>query len=792
MIKHNLLVAIRSYLRFKSQFLINLIGLASGFASALIIFLWVVDETSTDKFHEKDERLYKVMQNFKLPDGTMTLDITPYPLSKVLLEELPEVEEVASLNSLFWFNGAEGILSKQDDNVKALALFATDNFFEVFTYPLLHGSKDQVLADKKGVVISESLAKKMYQNTDNAVGKVIEWEHRIFNGTFQVAGVFKDIPHNSSAKFDIVFDYDVLLDNNEHIKRWNSDHAETYIVLREGADIDSFNDKIKNLIQDKHEIRANSTLFAQLNSDRYLNGQYENGQPVGGRISYVRAFTAIALFILIVASINFINLSTAQASRRMKEVGVKKALGLPRETLIRQFMFESFLMVVLSLLAAMMFLWLLLPQLNELTGKQLQLNINPGLILPIVLTVIFTTLLSGSYPAFYLSSFKPAVVLKGKLNLSFGDQWVRKGLVIFQFAISVVFIIGFMITNRQIEYTQTKNLGYNRDNVIFFRPDGKFTEEHFNALMPRIQNVPGVVAVSATLGDMFDNMSPNAGWSWDGKLEKEDIPYPSLQINHGFIETLGIVMKEGRSYSDDFSTEQNNVILNEAAVKLIGYDNPVGKTIKFYDENRTIIGVVKDFHYGSLHEEIEPVFFRYFPQGRNFIIKVMAGTEQATLGAIEEIYRDVKPSDPFEFIFMDDKYSALYDTEKRVASLSQYFTVIAVLISCLGMFGLAAFTTEKRLKEIALRKVMGSTNMDIVTLLVRDFTKVVLISIVIALPIGYLLIKDWLEGFAYRIDLSIWYFLLTAVLTIAICWLTVSFVTFKAAQKNPLISLRSE
>jgi len=543
------------------------------------------------------------------------------------------------------------------------------------------------------------------------------------------------------------------------------------------------------------------TLFVSRYSDKYLYGHYENGVQSGGRIEYVWLFSIIAVFILAIACINFMNLSTAQASRKMKEVGVKKTMGANRNALIAQFLGESTLMAFLSLAVAVILVVLLLPQFNEFTNKRLHFTINPGMILSVAGIVLFTGIAAGSYPAFYLSRFDPTKCLKGKLIVSFGERWIRKGLVVTQFVISVIFIVGFLIINQQLEFTQTKNLGYSKDNILVFERQGRRANwNDQEAFMSTLRNIPGVIGASCMNGSILDpEESEHSGFTWEGQAPGgRESQYPSPRISQKFIETMGIELKEGRTFSNQYAEqeEESKIIVNEAAVKLMGFRDPVGKTIYYGSvdnpKEKQIIGVVKDFHFGSLHGEVKPVFFMYGSREKDVVVKIRAGSEKTAIKSLREAYAKFHPEFPFEFTFLDDDYQALYDSENKIAVLSKYFAAIAIIIPCLGLLGLAAFTLQTRRKEIGIRKVLGASEGNIVRLLSGDFTRLVLIAIIIALPISYFVASKWLESFAYRIDLKWWFFAVAGFAALLVTWFTIGLQTFKAARMNPVKYLQNE
>lgn len=794
MIRNYFKIAWRNLFKDRQFTILNLIGLSTGLASAILIYLWVSDEVGVDKFNEKDSQLFKVMYNIQTANEILTLNQTPYPLGAALTKEMPEVEYAVSVNSFMdWFAG-EGIISYENNHIKAKGIFASKDYFKGFSYKLIHGNKDVVLADKNGIIISVRLAKKLFNTTENILGKTLAWDHKMkFTDPLHISGVVENPPVNATNQFDIIFNYALLLENEPNADDWKSTYSDTYLILKKGTNIEKFNQKIADFAKLKEPANQKNTLFVQQFSKIYLYGQYENGKHVGGKILYVKLFSLVALFILIIACINFMNLSTAQASRKMKEIGVKKAIGVSRKTLMFEFIAESIFMTFLSLIIAILLIALCLPQFNEITGKQLHLNFSTSLILSITGIALFSSLISGCYPAFYLSGFNPVAVLKGKLNTSFEELWIRKGLVIFQFTLSVIFIVGFIVVGKQIELVQTKNLGYNRDNIVAFEREGLLKEDP-EIFLSALKNIPGVVNVSSMPGSILDVTQVQSGFSWRGQKSDETYLFKSPRVSYDVLETLGLEVLLGRSFSRDFKDDDSKIILNESAVKKMELANPIGKTIKTGNSESEIIGVVNDFQYGSIHNSIEPLIFRFrnASVSNNILVKVKAGTEKSTIKQIAAHYRKYHPNYPFEFSFLDDDYRALYASEERVGILSRYFAGFAIIISCLGLFGLAAFTAQKKQKEISIRKVIGATTGNIVFMLTKDFLQLVFISVLIAFPFSWWVMNEWLQSFAYRINVGFAIFLVagTAVLTITL--LTVSFQAIKAALANPVKSLRTE
>lgn len=794
MIKSYFKIAWRKLVRDRQVTILNLTGLSTGLACSILIFLWVKDEVTVDKFHEKDSQLYKVMYNIQTADDILTLDHTPSPLADALVKEMPEVEQAVSVNSFFdWFAG-EGVVSFEDKNVKVKGIFAGKDYFNVFSYRLMQGDKNLVLTDKKGVVISEQLAIKLFNTTENIIGKTVEWDHKMnLEGPFHITGVFENIPSNSTSQFDLIFNYEKLFEGDQYARDWTGAYAETFLILKKGTDAEHFNKKIANFSKSKDPANEKCTLFIQQFSKKYLYGRYENGVQVGGRIQYVKLFSIIGLFILIIACINFMNLTTAQASRKIKEIGVKKTLGANRKTLILQFLGESLLLTLSSLIISIGLIVLLLPQFNEITGKHLSLSLDVQAISSLLALTILVGLLSGCYPAFYLSGFNPAAVLKGKFNTAFGELWIRKSLVIFQFSLSVIFIIGFFVIGKQIEFIQTKNLGYHRDNIIHFLREGGIYKDP-EVFLSALKNIPGVVNASCMPGSILDGSDAQSGFSWRGQKSDEAYLFKSPRVGYDVIETLGMEVLAGRSFSREFKDDESKIILNESAVKKMGLKSPIGKIIKTGKSESEIIGVVKDFQYGSLHDAIVPLIFRFRNSrvGNNVLVKIKAGNEKAAIREIEAQYKKFHPKYPFDFTFLDDDYQSLYASEQRIGSLSKYFAGLAILISCLGLFGLATFSAQKRQKEIAIRKIVGATATAVFALLSKDFLKLVLISVLVASPVAWWIMNNWLQNFTYRINISLWIFIVAALIALFIALVTISFQAIKAAIANPVKSLRTD
>lgn len=791
MIKHNVILFLRSIKKHKSSFLINLIGLSTGLVCVLLVYLWVSDELQKDKFHANDEQLYQVRRNVPNgQDGVFTAISNSSLMLTALQQEIPEVEMATAVYE--FENNAR--LETGEKKLSAFGAMASEDFFKMFSYPLISGDKSRVLADVNSVVISSQLAANFFGTGSDPVGKTLsikEGEENI-DDVFTVSGVF-EIPKNSSERFDFLLPYKTFLKLRDPDDiNWYSNSSSVYALLKPNIDIKAFNGKMSDFITKKNKYVDEEVFFTKY-SDNYLKGTYENGKQVGGRITYVILFSIVALFVLAIACINFMNLSTARATRRLKEVGVKKAVGANRKSLIVQFLSESLLLTFFSLICAYLVVVLLLPWFNTVTGKELTFALEGSMLGALLMITVITGLVAGSYPALYLTKFSAVKVLKGKISTSVGELMIRKGLVIFQFSISLLLIVAVSVIYMQLEYIQSKNLGYDKDNVIIVeRQDGLLNK--MDVFLDEARELAGVVNASYMQGGMTNFSNASGGHSWPGQTEEMKLlNFRHAHVGPDFIETMGIEMKEGRSYVDVKPDNGSKIILNETAVRLMGLENPIGTVIDMRGPNREIIGVVKDFNIQSLYNEIAPMALLCRTEWvSNLVLKIKAGEEQKTIADLTKLYAKFNPGLDFDFRFLDQQYQALYQSEQRVSALSKYFAGMAILISCLGLFGLTAFSAERRRKEIGIRKVLGQGVAQVVVMLSGEFIKLVLIAMFIALPIAYLIAADWLSQFAYRIPLHPGYFIGAGLVALIVAIGTVGSQAVRAANKNPIHALKEE
>ncbi|MFT3936556.1 MAG: ABC transporter permease [Chitinophagaceae bacterium] len=803
MLKNYFTVAWRNLVKQKQFTFLNLMGLSTGLACVLLILLWVQDEWKVDKFNANDQRLYQVIK--KADDGAGNVHVqkhTQGQLAQAMATDLPEVEYAVQVRK----DENHSILSFADKHIRVTHQFAGKDFFKIFSYPLVNGDTKDV-AGVSGIFLSDKLAMKLF-NTTNVAGVTVDWKYKDdpadFTGVYTIAGVFQSPPASATDQFDVLVPFDLYAQKFAgtmgDVTFWGSNMVSTYVLLKKNTDGVAFSNKIKDYAAAKVKslypandlYKYEGQLFASRFSDGYLYNNYINGVQSGGRIEYVQLFSLIAIFILVIACINFMNLSTAKAAGRMKETGIRKVIGAPRRALILQYMAESILLSFVAVLIALVIASLLLPAFRQITGKELSITFSPSLLFALVGIAIVTGVLAGSYPALYLSAFKPVMVLKGKLNTSASAATVRKGLVVFQFTVSLVLIVAVMVVYRQMQFVQSKNLGYNKDHIIRFAVDGNL-QDNPAAFYTTIKSIPGVTGVAGMNGNLLGHAGHSGGGiSWEGKDPNLHIEYYGVSGDENYPGLLGMKLAEGRSFSAAYGADSNAVIFNEAAIAAMQLKNPIGKIVSLWGKKKQVIGVVKDFHFESLYKKVGPAFLEYSPQNETVLVKLSAGKEKEAIASVAKAYKNFNQGIALDYTFLDEDYSAMYAAEQRVAALSKYFAVIAIIVSCLGLFGLAAFTAQKRQKEIGVRKVIGASASNIVVMLSGEFLKLVLIAICIAFPLGWWMMQHWLQGFAYRTTISSSIFLVTAIGVVLITLFTVGYQAIKAGLANPVKSLRTE
>ena len=810
MIKNYLKIAWRNLTRNKTFSLVNIAGLAIGLGSFILIILYVVDELSFDKYNVNASRIYRVDSDIRFGGTDLKLAVNSDMMGSTLKKDYPQVEQyVRFYNS----NGSKLVKKGSEFITEPRVVHADSTLFEVFTLPAIAGDTRNALNEPNTVVITKSTAQK-YFGTTNAVGKTIETNEN--NSTlYKVTAVIKDIPRNSHFNFDFIFS----MDNVEY--GWGnflSHNFQTYVLLKPGTNPREFEKNFPQLV-DRY-ILPQAKQFMQINSmedfkksgnkleyslmpltDIHLKSERFPELGVNSSIQYLYIFSAVALFILMIACINFMNLSTARSANRAKEVGIRKVLGTEKRLLVRQFLTESTMMVFISLVLALGLVWLFIGYFNDISGKQLTMAelVTPRYLIFLLLIPFIVGGMAGAYPAFFLSSFKPISVLSGKINKGFKRSYFRSGLVVFQFFTSIVLIIGTIVVFRQLSFIQNKKIGFNKDQVLVVNGTGALGN-NVDPFKEEVARMNGVKSASFAGYLPVSNSSRNDNtFSTDVVMtEKNGFNMQVWNIDYDYIPTLGMEMDQGRNFSRTFGSDSTGVILNETAAKMTGYDNPVGKKIFSSDGSQgssisyTIIGVVKNFNYESLRRNIGPLCFRLGFNKWVTAFRVSPSNMTALLKDIENKWKAMAPGMPFSYQFLDESFDNMYRAERRIGKVAMSFAILAVFIACLGLFGLATFMAEQRTKEIGVRKVLGATVPNIVTMLSKDFVRLVLLASVIAFPVAWYAMNRWLQDFAYRIDIGWWIFILAGLIAIIIAIITVSFQAIRAALTNPVNSLRTE
>ncbi|AUD07121.1 hypothetical protein CWM47_01555 [Spirosoma pollinicola] len=798
MIRNYVKIAWRNIVRNKAFSGINLAGLALGMMSSLLILLWVQDERKVDSFHANGKHLYQIYERQHFDGKVYASYFTQGPLADELKRSFPEIQYASSLEWPYSTTFEAG-----DKINKLYGTFAGADFFKMFSYPFLQGTPATALNRPGSIAISRKMAEQFFGSPEKAIGKSIRYENK---EDLQVTGVFENLPANSSVQFDYLRPWSDLLKDNEWAKTWTSTDPVTYVQLRpDGAgqpvDAARVEAKIKDFMY-RYLPKTKGFLVElglQPYPEKYLHSTFKDGYLDGGRIEYVRLFSIVAIFILLIACINFMNLSTARSAKRAKEVGVRKVVGAARSALMGQFVGEAMLLTVLAMGMAVVLVVVLLPAFNTLTGKMLILPINDPLFWASLLGLLLLTgFVAGSYPALFLSSLNPIRVLKGsgpssRLRFSSGATFFRQGLVVFQFGLSILLIVGTIVIYRQMNYVQTANLGFNRENLVYIPIEGDLTQK-FDLFKEEAGKLTGVSTISRMresptgIGHHVDDIS------WSGKDPNLRTAFANTAVGYDFVKTLNLQLKEGRDFSKEYGTDSLGFMINETALAKIGYQNPIGKPLDWGGIHGRIIGVVNDFHFNSMRQAIEPLIIRLDPKPKwgTILIRAEAGKTKEVITGLEKLCKELNPKTPFSYQFSDQEYENLYRSEQVVSQLANYFALLAIFISCLGLFGLATFTAEQRTKEIGVRKVLGASVASVVTLLSTDFLKLVLIAILIASPLAWWAMNQWLLRFVYKVDIEWWIFALAGLLAIGIALLTVSFQSIKAALMNPVKSLRSE
>jgi putative ABC transport system permease protein len=807
MLKNYIKTALRNLLKRKGYSLINIVGLAIGMASCLLILMFVNDELSCDAYNEKADRIYRVAASFLYGGRNFDIAVAPAPTAQVLLAEFPEVEDAVR------FRQRGRYIFRYGDNTfkETQVSYVDPSFFNIFSIPLLMGNPDTALTEPNTLILSQKTAQKYFRYED-PVGKTLRLNDRT---DYMVTGVFEEIPDNSHFHFDVLISMTSLEESKS--QSWMSQNFQTYILLHKGADpasleakfpallikymgpqIEAFMGQSIEKLMKENELRGE--FFLQPLRDIHLHSDLIAEMEATSDIKYVYTFSVIALFILVIASINYMNLSTARSAGRAREVGIRKVLGSYRSQLIRQFLTESMLLCLVSLVLALGLVKLALPFFNGLSGKAMSLADlrNPSMVGALALVTIIVGILAGSYSAFFISAFQPVNVLKGHLKSSVKTGWLRSGLVVFQFAASTILIIGTFVVYNQLHYIQNKKLGYDKEQVIILSNTylfGDQAETFKNTMLAYAQ------IVNATVSDYLPVPSNRNNSSVLPEGERDSKKATSMQnwiVDYEYIKTLGMKIVAGRDFSREHSSDARAAIINQAAAKQFDWADPVGRrvgrivSLQGDFELYEVIGILEDFHFETLKETIGPLVMFLGESNGNISFRVKSEDMAGTIGLLHKEWKKFLPNQPFEYSFLDERFADMYKTEQRIGKIFGIFAGLAIFIGCLGLFALAAFSAEQRTKEIGIRKVLGATATNIIRLLTKELVILIAMANIIAWPVAFWVMKGWLNDFSYRTSLSVWVFVGAGLLTLFIALLTVSYQAVKAALADPATSLRYE
>ena len=790
MIINYLKIAWRTLIRNKRFSLINIFGLTLGITCSILILLWVQDERRVDAFHKNGPDLYQVYErNYydgKVDAGYATQGLLADELKRVI----PEVRYAAAMDFAAP-PGTKNTLEAGNKIIKMYGFFAGADFFRMFSYSLLQGRPEVALQTPNAIAISRRVAEEFFGSPERAIGNTIRFDNI---EALQVTAVFEDLPSYSSRQFDFLRSWTDYVKQNDWVKNWGNQSVSSYIQLQPGTNPAKVEQQIKDFVYRYMPKRQSSRLELALQSypEKYLHSNIKSGKPDGGRIEYVRLFTGIAAFILLIACINFMNLATAQSAKRAKEVGLRKVIGALRSSLISQFIGEALLLAFFSIAIALALTSILLPFFNQLTGKQLTLPLTQSSFwMAVVGLLLLTGFVAGSYPALFLSSLKPIKVLKGQLK--FGGAVFRKGLVVFQFTLSMILIVGMIVIYRQVSYIQTTNIGYDRGNLVYIPIEGELATK-YSLFKEEAIRTPGIVDVSKMRNSPTIIEHHTGSISWPGKDPNLQAPFADGVVGYDFVKTMKLQLKEGRDFSRDYGGDSTGFLINETAAKQIGWQEPLGQTMTWGGRRGQVIGVIKDFHFASMHQAIEPLIVRLDENWNwgTILVRTRAGRTREAIAGLERLYKELNPKFPFTYQFSDEEFSHLYRAETVVSQLAGCFATLAILISCLGLFGLAAFTAAQRTREIGVRKVLGATVPRITAMLSGDFLKLVALAILVAFPLAWLIMDHWLGQFAYKTNMEWWIFVLAGLATLLVALATVSYQSIRAALANPVKSLRTE
>lgn len=793
MLKNYIITACRNLSRYKLFSGLNIFGLATGMACSILIFLWVQDEMSFDNFNHNADGIFRVTE--KSADQEWV--VVPPALAGAMKAQIPALKNVTRIAPE---HRMISIGIKKFDEKKIF--YADDNFLQMFNYPLLKGDAATVLSSPTNVVITDEMAIKFFGNVENAVGKIIYIDNDIKGTNLTVAGILKNIPANSHLQFNMLLSSALFDRINNPANSWTNFIVYTYFQLNDAVkpttEVLRTVEKQATDILMKNNPDFKVSLFAQPLKDIHLRSHYMGDVEGQGNIQYVKIFSLVAIFIIVIACINFMNLATAVSGQRAKEVGLRKTVGALRPQLIAQFISESLLVSFISLMLALLIVFITLPFFNHLANKSILLNLlNIKTVADFLCIAVIAGLLSGSYPAFFLSSFNPIKALKGVKILHGQKSFLRNGLVILQFSVSVVLIISTLVIYNQLHYIQNRNIGFDKENLLYMQMpqvgDLKNNKDVMHATLAQFPDISNYTFTDELPTNLQDGSSM---LTWQGMNPKTQVEAYRLQVDENFVKTFGMQMIAGRFFSKEFRSDDTGYVVNETALKAMNLDinNAIGKiiSISLEDQKVPIIGVIKDFNFKSVQQPIEPLIMKTNFSGGYVVMRTTPANIQKVIVSLQKVFHNVYGDYPFSYGFVNEDLSRLYITEQRMGKLFNIFSVLSILISCLGLFGLATFATQRRIKEIGVRKVLGAGEAGIVALLSKDFIKLVAVSLIIAFPVAWWAMNKWLDSFAYRINIAWWMFVVAGLGAIFIALVTVSVQAIKTAIANPVKSLRNE
>lgn len=790
MLKNYFKIAIRNIFRHKIYSSINIAGLALGLTCSIFILLWVRDELSYDRHFKSAENLYRVEEDQYYSGETYHVNVTPFPCAPAFKEEIPEVVNAGRIT---W----HGILLRNGDKAfyETEVVAVDQEYLDMFGIKFLQGDPAKALIDPHTIVLTKEMAEK-YFGDENPVGQTLSLNNQY---EMKVTGIIEDLPHNTSFTFKGGFPFIFLKELGRWGENWGSNSIFTFVELQPNSNLVEVDSKLTAMLRAREDDSTTDYMVAPL-TRMHLYAYWGYGKPAGA-IQYVYIFSIIALFVLLIACINFMNLSTARSANRAKEIGMRKVVGAKRSNLIKQFFGESLILAFIGMFFSLILVVLLLGEFNDFADKQISYTIflEREFIAGILTITILTGFVAGTYPALFLSSFKPVKILKGAIKTGAKNSVLRRVLVVFQFSLSVFLIVGTLVIYNQLKYMQGKSLGFDKEQVLYISMRGDISKS-YEAIKSGMNNTTGVLDITGSSNTPHQIGSNSGGARWDGKDPEQHVLIGVNVVDYNFCNTMKIEMSAGRDFSEEFTADialdsTGNFIVNEEVAKVMGKTNEqaVGASFSFMGVSGQIVGVMKNFHFNSVRNKIEPLAMALAPEHLSYmVVRIAPGEISETISNMRETWSSVLPTYPFEYNFMDDDFARMYMMEERMVDLLKYFSFMAIVIACLGLFGLASFTAEQRKKEIGIRKVLGAGEIKLTYLMCREFLILTIISAIIAWPVSYFALESWLEKFAYRIDLTLWTFILSGIISLVIALSTVGYQAIKAAIANPVESLRYE